>query len=165
MWQCSRAITSGRQDWWLLGGWWDGSPVCGSPPYASSWFPYLLPSRTLYMPSGRGRSLISWCLYFCSVAQSFLTLWLHWLQHTCPLSSRVCSNSCPLSWSCYPTILSSVSPSPSFPASGSFPMSQIFASGGRSIGASVSASVLPMNIPGWFPLGLTGLISLLSKGL
>ena len=52
-----------------------------------------------------------------------------------------------------------------FPASGSFPMSQLFASGGQIIGASASASVLPMNIQGWFPLGLTGLISLLSKGL
>ena len=55
--------------------------------------------------------------------------------------------------------------SPSFPASGSFPMSQFFASGGLSIGASASASILPVNIQGWFPLGLTGLISLLCKGL
>ena len=53
----------------------------------------------------------------------------------------------------------------SFPASGSFPVSQFFASGGQSIGASASASVLPMNIQGWFPLGLTSLISFLSKGL
>ena len=53
----------------------------------------------------------------------------------------------------------------SFPASGSFPMSQLFASGGQSIGTSTSASVLPVNFQGWFPLGLTGLISLLSKGL
>ena len=83
------------------------------------------------------------------------------------LSSRVCSNSCPLSRWCHPTISSSVVPfsscPQSFPASGSFPMSQLFLSGGQSIGAS--ASVLPMNIQGWFHSGLPGLISLLSKGL
>ena len=77
-----------------------------------------------------------------------------------------CSNSCPLSQWCYPTIPSSVSPFSShlqsFPASGSFPMSQLFASGGQSIRVSGSASLLPMNIQGWFPLRL---ISLLSKGL
>ena len=80
-----------------------------------------------------------------------------------------CSNSCPLSRWCHPTISSTVTPCSScpqsFPASGSFAMSQLFVSGGQSIGASVSASVLPVNIQGWFPLGLTGLISLLSKGL
>ena len=80
---------------------------------------------------------------------------------------RVCSNSCPLSWWCHPTISSSVVPfsscPQSFPTSGSFPMSRFFASGGQSIGAS--ASVLPMNIQDWFPLGLPGFISLLSKGL
>ena len=83
--------------------------------------------------------------------------------------SRVCSSSCPLSQWCYLTISFCVSPfsscSQSFPASGSFPLSQLFESGGQSIGASVSASVLPMSIQGWFPLGLTGLISLQSKGL
>ena len=95
----------------------------------------------------------------------------HGLQHArllCPSSSpRVCSNSCPLSWWCYPTISSSVVPFSclqSFPASGSFQMSQLFTSGGQRIGASAPASVLPMNIQGWFPLGFTGLISLLSKG-
>ena len=100
-------------------------------------------------------------------------LWPHGLQHTrlpCPsLFPRVCSNSSPLSWWCHPTISSSVTPFSSclqpFPASGSFPMSWLFASGGQSIGVSASASVLPMNIQGWFPLGLTRLISLLSKGL
>ena len=80
-----------------------------------------------------------------------------------------CSNSCPQSQWCHPTISSSVvsfsSWLQSFLASGSFPMSQFFASGGQRIGASASASVLLMNIQGWFPLGLTGLISLLSKGL
>ena len=83
------------------------------------------------------------------------------------LSPRVCSNSCPLSWWCHPATSFSASPFSScpqfFPASGSFPMSQLFTSGGQSFGAS--ASVLPMNIQGWFPLGLTGLFSLLSKGL
>ena len=99
------------------------------------------------------------------------SLWPNRLQHArlpCPsLSPRVCSYSCPLSQWYHPTILSSVAPftpcPQSFPASGSFPMSQLFASGGQSIRASMSA--LPVNIQGWFPLGLTGLISLQSKGL
>ena len=81
----------------------------------------------------------------------------------------ICSNSCPLIWWCHPTISSSVTLFSScpqyFPASGSFPLNQLFTSGGQSIEASASASVLPMNIQGWFPLGLTDLISLLSKGL
>ena len=83
------------------------------------------------------------------------------------LSPGVCSNSCLLSWWCYLTTSSSATPFSFFlqyfPTSGSFPMSWLFASGGQSIDAS--ASVLPMNIQGSFPLGLTGLISLLSKGL
>ena len=82
---------------------------------------------------------------------------------------RVFSNSCLLNWRCHPTISSSITPfsscPQSFPASGSFPMRWLFTSGSQSIGALASASVLPMNIQGWFPLGLTGLISLLSKGL
>ena len=81
----------------------------------------------------------------------------------------VCSNSCPLSQWCHPTISSSVVPFSSylqsFPASESFQMSQFFISGGQSIGTSTSTSVLPMNIQDWFPLGLTGGISLQSKGL
>ena len=96
----------------------------------------------------------------------------HGLQHTrlsCPsLSPRVCSNSCPFSWSWHITISSSVihfSSCPQFfPESGFFPTSQLLAWGGQSIGVSASVSVLPVNIQGWFPLGLTGLI-LLSKGL
>ena len=84
-------------------------------------------------------------------------------------SPGVCSNACPLSQWCHPTILSSVVPFfshlQSFPASGSFPVSQLFTSGGQSVGVSASASVLPMNIQDWFPLGWTGWISLLSKGL
>jgi len=88
----------------------------------------------------------------------------------CPSPApRTYSNSCPLSDWCHPTISSSVIPFSSclqsFPAPGSFLMSQFFASGGQSIGASVSASVLSMNIQDWFPLGLTGWISLQSKGL
>ena len=95
----------------------------------------------------------------------------HGLQHTrppCPSSTpRVYSNSCPLSQWCHPAISSSVIPFShlqSFPASGSFQMSQFFTSGGQSIGVSASASVLPMNIQGWFPLEWTSWISLLSKG-
>ena len=97
----------------------------------------------------------------------------HELQHTrlpCPSPTpRACSNSCPLSWWCQPTISSSVilfsSCFQSCPASGSFPVSQFFASGRQRIGASASASGLPMNTQDWFPLGLTCLISLQSKGL
>ena len=85
------------------------------------------------------------------------------------LSSGVWSNLCPLSWWCYVTISSSAASFSfcllSFPASGSFPVSQFFISGGQSIGASASASILPMSIWDWFPLGLTGWISSQSKGL
>ena len=94
----------------------------------------------------------------------------HRLQHAklpCPsLSPRACSNSCPSNWWCHPTISSSVDPFScfqSFLASGPFPISQLFTSGGQSI--RTSASVLPMSILDWFPSGLTGLISLQSKGL
>ena len=97
----------------------------------------------------------------------------HGVQHAkfpCPsLTPGTYSNSCPSSWWCHPTISSSVIPFSSclqsFSESGSFPVSQLFALGGQSIGASASASVLPMNIQYWFPLGLTGLISLQCKGL
>ena len=113
----------------------------------------------------------------CSVVQLCLTLCRPMdcsmpgfpvLDH---LSPKICSNSCPMSQWCHPTILSSVIPFSSclqsFPATGSFLINQLFASGGQSIGASAStsASVLPMNIQDWFPLGLTGLISLQSKAL
>ena len=112
--------------------------------------------------------------YCCSVPQvMFDSLRIHGLQHArllCPSPfPKVCSNSCPLFQWCHPTISSSVntfSCLQSFPASESFPTSQVFqSSGGQSIGASGLASVLPMNIQSWFPLGLTGLISLQSKGL
>ena len=101
------------------------------------------------------------------------SLWPHGLQHArlpCPSPTpRVYSNSCPLSRWCHPTISSSVVPfsscPQSFPASGSFPMSEFFASGGQSIGAEALPSVLPMSIQDWFPFGWTGWISLQSKGL
>ena len=97
----------------------------------------------------------------------------HELQHArppCPSPTPgACSNSCPSSRWCHPTISSSVVPfsscPQSFPASGCFPMSQFFPLGDQSIGVSASASVLPMNIQDWFPLGWTGWISLLSRGL
>ena len=97
----------------------------------------------------------------------------HGLQHARPLcpspAPGVYSNSCPLSWWCHPTTSSSVVPFfsclQSFPASGSFPMSKFFASGGQSIGVSASTSVPPMNTQDWFPLGWTGWISLLSKSI
>ena len=110
---------------------------------------------------------------FNSVTQSCLTLQLHGLQHAkllCPLPSpEACSNSCQLSSWCHPTISCPVIPYSSclwsFPAPGSFPVSQFFPSGGQSIGVLASASVLPVNIQDWFPLGWTGLISLKSKRL
>ena len=93
----------------------------------------------------------------------------HGLQHPsppCPSPNPgAYSNSCPLSWWCHPTISSSVTPfsscPQSFPESESFPVSRLFTSGGQSTGASALASVLPMNIQDWFPLGLPGLISLM----
>ena len=110
-------------------------------------------------------------LFSCSVVSNSLRP--HEQQHArlpCPLlSPRVCSNSCPLSHWCYPTISFSVAPfsscPQSFPALGFFPMSCLFASGIQSIRLWASALVFPVNIQGWYPLGLTSLISLLSKGL
>ena len=118
-----------------------------------------------------GRYHLVLMLFSCSVMSN--SLQPHGLQHTrllCPSPSpRACSNLGPLSRWCHPTISSSIAPFSSclqsFPASGSFPMSQLFPSGGQSIGASASTSVHPMNIQDWFPLGLSGLIFLQSKGL
>ena len=101
------------------------------------------------------------------------SLWHHGLQHArppCPSPTPgVYSNSCPLSRWCHPTISSSVVPFSSclqsFPSSGYFPVSQFFTSGGQSTGVSAATSVLPMNIQDWFPLGLTGWISLQFKEL
>ena len=108
--------------------------------------------------------------FSCSVMSD--SLWPRGLQHAkLPYPSPTpgaCLNSCPSSWWCHPTISSSVIPFSylqSFPASQSFPMIQFFTSSGQNNGVSASASVLPMNIQDWFPLGLIGLISLLSKEL
>ena len=117
--------------------------------------------------------IIFWCLvsqFSGSVVSD--SLWPHGLQHArlpCPSPTPgAYSNSCPLSRWCHPAISFSVVPFSfhlqSFPASGSFPVSQ-FSSGGQNIGVSASASVLPVSIQDWFPLGLTGWISLQSKGL
>ena len=121
-----------------------------------------------------------WRLYLCNISsvqfsRSVMSssLWPHGLQHTrppCPSATPgVYSNSCPLSQWCHLTILSSVIPFSSspqtFPPSGSFQMSQFFASGGQSIGVSASTPVLPMNTQDWSPLGWTSGISLQSKGL
>ena len=118
--------------------------------------------------------LVNACLTALSFSHSVLSdsLQPRGLQHSgllCPSPTpRACSNSCPLIWWCHPTISSSVSPFSSlsliFPSIRSFLMSWLL-SGGQSVEASASASVLPMNIQGWFPLGLTGLISLLSIDL
>ena len=102
--------------------------------------------------------------------QLFVTPWTAAFQASLSFTiPRACSNSCPVSQWCHPTISYSVGPFSSclqsFPASGSFLMSRLFTSSGQSIGASALASVLPMNIQDWFPLGSSGLISLLSKGL
>ena len=105
-------------------------------------------------------------LFNCQVMSD--SLWPHGLWHArlpcSSLSPGVCLNSCPLGRWCYLTISSSATPFsfwlPSFVATGFFPMSQFFMSGGQSIGASASATDLLMNIQGRFPLGLTGLISL-----
>ena len=118
-----------------------------------------------------GEILINFLLFSHSVISD--SLHPHGLQHTrlpCPSPSpRACSNSCPFSWWCHPTISSSVIPFSSclqsFPEWGSFLTSHLLASDGQSIRASASASVLPMNIQGWFPLRLTGLMSLQPKGL
>ena len=121
---------------------------------------------TMLKPS----TVLSSVQFGCSVvSDSLRPRELQYARPPCPSSTpRVYSNSCPLSRWCHPTISSSVIPFSSrlqsFPVSGSFLMSQFFASGGQSIGVSASASVIPMNIQDWFPLGLTGLI-LQSKGL
>ena len=114
-------------------------------------------------------SQMLWLLFSCSVMSD--PLWTHEVQHArlacLSPTPGAYSNSCPSSWWCHPTISSSVIPFfsciQSFPASGSFPMSQFFASNGQSIEALASA--LPMIIQDWFLSGLTGLIPLLSKGL
>jgi len=120
-----------------------------------------------------GKIYLIHSVQFSSVIQSCLTLWNPWTAATKPPCSsptpRVYSNTCPLIWWHHPTISSSVVPFsshlPSFPASRSFPMSQLFTSGGQNIGVSASESVLPVKIQDWFPLGWTSWISLQSKEL
>ena len=135
------------------------------------------PDRSYAVTAGRGvpqgelgAEALDWVVTQSSHSVVSDSLWPHGMQHTrlpCPSPSpRACSHSCPLSQWYNPTISSSAALFfclQSFPASGSFPMNQLLASGGPSIGASALASVLPMNIQGWFPLGLTSLI--LFKGL
>ena len=125
------------------------------------------------LPSSAGNEGVNpRSVHFCRSVVSG-SLQPHGLQHArLPCLSPTpgaCSNSCPLSQWCHPTISSSVIPFfsylQSFPVSGSFPKSQLFTSGGQSIGVSASTSVLSATIQGWFPLGWTGWISLLSKGL
>ena len=102
------------------------------------------------------------------LSRFFVPSWTVAVRHPCPSPTPgVYSNSCPLSQWCHPTISAPVIPFSrlqSLPASGSFPVSQFFASGDQSIGVSTSASVLPVSIQDWFPLGWTGWISLQSKG-
>ena len=151
---------------WLLHQW--SHPAISSSDSLFSFCPQSLPA------SG---SFPMWITQFSSVQFShsvmFAFLWLHESQHArppCPSPTHgVHSNSRPSSQWCHPAISSSVNPfsscPQSFPASGSFPMSQLFTSGGQSIRVSVSTSVLPMNTQDWSPLGWTGWISLQSKGL
>ena len=133
------------------------SPPLGHPSYSSATvfiLEALILLRQELLQSSFFAVFLDCC---CSVAELCPTLKPHGLQHArlpCPsLSPRVCWDSCPLSWWCHPAISSSVIPFSyclqSFPTSGSFPMSQFFTSGGQSIGASTSASVLPMNIQGY----------------
>ena len=113
---------------------------------------------------------IAVAVYLLSCVQLFVTFGLQHTKLPCPSQTpRVYSNTCPSNRWCHPAISSSVIPFSSclqsLPESGFFPTSWFFASGGQIIRASASASVLPMNIWGWFPLGLSGFISLLPKGL
>ena len=134
----------------------------------------ILLKNWLSMVCNSGCAIISYIIFSqFSLSVVSNSLWPHGLQHArlpCPSPTPgTCSNSCPLSQWCHPTISPSVVPfsscPQSFPALGSFQMSQFFTSGGQSIGVSASVSVPPMNIQYWFPLGWTGWISLQSKGL
>ena len=119
---------------------------------------FLIKLKIYWVPGPQSLSYVWLCYPMSCSMPGFLVF------HLLP---DACSNSCPLNWWCHPTILSSVIPFSSciqsFLASGFFPMSWLFSSGGQSFGAS--ASVPPMNIQHWFPLGLTGLVTLQSKGL
>ena len=131
----------------------------------------LFSASFLWIALRKGNTNCGSIQFSCSVVSD--SVWPYEPQHAsppCPSPTRgVQPNPCPLSRWCHPTISSSVVPfsscPQSFPASRSFPMNQLFTSGGQSIRVSASASVLPMNIQDWFPLGLTGLIYLQSKEL
>ena len=158
---------------------WSGLPFC-SPgdlpdPGMETTSPALAGVFSTTEPSGKPSLCCILESYWVQFSHSVVSdsLQPHGVQHTrlhCPSPTpRACSNSCPWSWGCHPTISSSVVPFSSclqsFSASGFFPMSLFFTLDGQSTGASASASVHPMNIQDWFPLGLTGWISLQSKGL
>ena len=142
--------------------------------WTRSFFPYLGYCKVCWNEHWRAGISLNCC---CSLLFGHWVVPDSWPPHElqltmlpCPSPSPgVCSNSCPLSWWCHPAISSPVTLFSfclqSFLPSGSFPMSQLFTSCGQSTRASASASILPNNIQGWFPLGSTGLISLLSKGL
>ena len=137
--------------------------------YKTKW-PRSIPKKII-----TSQAIVTVVIVSVQFSRSFVSdsLWPHEPQHTrppCPSPTPgVYTNPCPLSQWCHPTISSSVVPFSSclqsFPASGSFQMSQFFAWGGQSIGVSASASVLPMNTQDWSPLGWTGWISLQFKGL
>ena len=151
---CWNYIMERYRDSWLIASWWDVN--------------FVYNKKKKILVSQYGNVLLLLCLWVVSNSLQLLEL-----QHTrllcLPLPPRVCSNSCPLSWWCYLTISSSAVLFSfclqSFPEVGSFPMSWLFALTGQSIRASTLASVLPMNSQGWFPLGLTDLISLHPKQL
>jgi len=141
--------------------------LCFKVSFEEFWFYTEYDSHILRNGTYSGSWGILFHLLFLSHQVGSNPLLLHGLQYTrlaCSPSPRVCPSSCPLNQWCHPNISSSVTPFSScpqyFPASRSFPMSQLFASGGQSIGVSASASVLSMSTQGWFPLRLTGLILL-----
>ena len=154
-------------------GWQSFAHLCIPSPSPDIWDILGLQSGSRSVDSGSSGFRYLGLLLLLSRSVMSDILLPHGLQRArlpCPSPSPgVCSNSCPLSWWCHPAISSSVAPlsscPQSLPASGSFPVCWLFTSDGLSIGVSASASVLPKNIQGWFPLGFTGLISLLSKGL
>ena len=154
---------------------WECISTCAYPQFLSlskcDDFEYICNFRALISLTGKAWLKFQFFQFSRSVMPD--SLWPHGLEHArlpcLPPTPGACSNSCPSSQWCHPTISSSVVPFSfclqSFPASGSFQMSQFFATGGQSIGISASASVLPMTIQDWSPLGWTGWISLQSKGL
>ena len=139
--------------WWWWWGWWQW------------WFTNRNYGPEVFFPNKLSGQLKIYCCFLVAKPESLEAHGLQHARHLClSLSPGICSDSCPLSQWCYLTISSSAIPYSfylqSFPASGSFPMSWLFASGGQSIGAPTSASVLSMNIQYWFSLGLTCLLSL-----